>query len=77
MIMEKLGICAFIGFLMFLLYSDYSRKVEVNVCESEGLTQYVNRTPPPKILSVGECKLVEMSNGDYYELKRLMKEGRK
>ena len=75
--MEKLGICAFIGFLIFLLYNDCTRKVEVNVCESEGLTQYVNRTPPPNILSVGECKVVEMSNGDYYELKRLMKEGRK
>ena len=75
--MEKLGAVAFIGFLVLLLYLDLTRVVEVHICDSQGVTQYVNLNPRPDLLNVGDCKVVEMSNSDYYELKRLMKEGRR
>lgn len=75
--MEKLGAVALIGFLVLLLYLDLTRVVEVHICDSQGVTQYVNLNPRPDLLSVGECKVEKMAKSDYYELKRIMKEGRR
>jgi hypothetical protein len=75
--MEKLGAVAFIGLFILFFYLDLTRIVEVHICESQGVTQYVSFSPRPDLLSVGDCRVVEMSKSSYYNLKRLMKEGQR
>jgi hypothetical protein len=75
--MEKLGIIAFIVFIIWLIASDNSRTVKVHICESDGVSTYVSREDPPNELKFGDCHVEFMQNSRYYRLRQVMKRGAK
>lgn len=76
--MEKLVIAfTFIAFILWLIASDGNRKVSVHICESDGVSTYASREPPPDELKFGECHVEVMENSRYYHLRQVMKRGAK
>lgn len=58
-----------IAVVIALLYTDNNREVVVHICEEGGLTTYVDRYEPPKLLKFGECSTKTMPNHEYYRVK--------
>ncbi len=74
---DAIAVIAFISLCAGLLYMNQTREVSVHFCESDGVSTYLNRTPPPQELSFGKCHIENMPNERYYHLRRVMKRGSK
>lgn len=76
---DTIAVIAFIALCFGLICMDSNREVSVHFCESEseGVSTYLNRTPPPQELSFGKCHIENMPNERYYHLRRVMKRGSK
>lgn len=72
---DFLGVVGFIVLCIVLLYLDSQREVLVHICESEGITSYVNREPPPKRLKLGLCHIEPMPNSEYGYLRNTFIQG--
>lgn len=68
---------AFIALCFGLIYMNINRDVSVHFCESQGVSTYLNKTPPPQELSFGDCHIENMRNERYYHLRQVMKRGSK
>lgn len=75
--MEKLGIIAFLAIIVWLIATDNNRNVKVHLCESNGVTTYVDRESPPDELKFGECHVEIMQNSRYYRLRQVIRRGSK
>ena len=73
---ESIVVIAFIVLCFGMLFMDMNREVSVHFCESNGVSTYLNRTPPPQELSFGNCHIENMSNERYYHLRQVMKRGK-
>ncbi len=74
---DGFAVLAFIALCAGLFYMDRNREVAVHFCESNGVSTYLNRTPPPQELSFGDCHIENMPNERYYHLRQVMKRGSK
>ncbi len=74
---DGIAVLAFIVLCAGLFYMDRNREVSVHFCESNGVSTYLNRTPPPQELSFGNCHIESMPNERYYHLRQVMKRGAK
>ena len=74
---DGFAVLAFIALCSGLFYMDRNREVAVHFCESNGVSTYLNRTPPPQELSFGDCHIENMPNERYYHLRQVMKRGSK
>ena len=72
---DGIAVFAFIALCAGLFYMDCTREVSVHLCESDGVSTYLNRTPPPQELSFGNCHIENMPNERYYHLRQVMKRG--
>jgi hypothetical protein len=72
---DGIAVLAFIALCFGLIYMDSSREVSVHLCQSNGVSTYVGKTPPPTELSFGDCRVEAMVNEQYYRLRRVMKGG--
>ena len=74
---DGFAVLAFIALCFGLIYMDQNREVSVHLCESNGVSTYVNRIAPPQDLSFGDCHEKVMINERYYRLRQVMKRGGK
>ena len=72
---DFLAIVGFIVLCVMLLYFDSQREVLVHICESEGITSYVNRESPPRHLKLGQCHIEPMPNSEYGHLRNTFRLG--
>ena len=74
---SNIAMLMFLSFIIWLIYSDQNREVEVYLCEANGLTTYVNRNKPPTELKLGVCHTENMTKNHYSNLRMAMRRGSK
>jgi len=73
---DIIGVMSFMSFMflvVWLLYMDINRIVDVHICTQNELTTYVGRQNPPQELKMGSCYIEAMKNKRYRHLRRAMR----